>query len=117
MTPTQSAMTLDAALMDQTFLVSGIGNISKSELLYDAALSPLRTVESMKPTEWHRLFQSARTISRKILRTLEKKGQDWDSYFSMHAIYQKKTDPAGRLVESYKGRDGRTTYWVPTVQH
>lgn len=116
MTAKQLGMTLDEALMDQTFLISGIGNIIKSELLYNAAISPLRTVESLKKEEWLRLFHSARIVSKKVLSHLEKKELDWDSYFSMHAVYQKKKDPAGHPVVSYKGSDDRTTYWVPLVQ-
>lgn len=112
----QLNQSLDIALMDQTFLISGVGNIIKSELLYDAKLSPKRLVRSLTKSEWQTLYQSARTICRKVLRNLENRGLDLDAYFKMHAIYQKEKDPNGFTVKKYKSADGRTTYWVPDIQ-
>ncbi len=104
---------LDLALMDQTFLLSGIGNIIKSELLYDAKLSPKRPASSLSKEEWRSLFHSARKISKKVLNHLLKED---DRYFESRAVYQRVTDPQGRTVQKYKSRDGRTTFWVPEVQ-
>ena len=106
---------LELFLMEQGQFLSGIGNIIKSEILYDARLAPHRTVESMKKEEWHRLFTSAKKISKKIQHHLEKHGWD-DSYFQLHTIYQKEKDPHGFTVKTRKAKDGRTTFWVPELQ-
>jgi endonuclease VIII len=110
-------MTLEELLMDQSLLVSGVGNIIKSEVLYEAKLSPKRTVKEMSKDDWHRLFHSARKISKRVLKFLETRGLDFDGYFKLHAIYQRKTDPHGFPVKTHKAKDGRTTFWVPEIQH
>lgn len=113
----RTSMTLEEILMDQSLLISGIGNIIKSELLYDAKLKPARTLSSMTVADWKRLLVSARKIYNKILKNLENKGLDFKSYFNLHVVYQKEKDPDGLTVKSYKDPNGRTTFWVPAVQH
>ncbi len=108
--------TLDIALMDQTLLVSGIGNIIKSEALYHAKLSPKRPIQSLTKDEWRTLFGSLRMTAKRVLRRREKAGLDFEGYFDSHAIYQKPVDPKGNPVERYKSKDGRTTFWVPAIQ-
>jgi formamidopyrimidine-DNA glycosylase len=108
--------TLDELLMDQTALVSGVGNIIKAELLYAARLSPKRRVRDMRRADWIALLRAARMIARRVLLVLEDDGKDFDDYFAIHAIYQKDVDPLGNPVRSYKSADGRTTFWVPRVQ-
>ena len=110
-------MTLEELLMNQSLLMSGIGNIIKSEALYDAKLSPKRTVKEMSKDDWHRLFVSTRKVTKKIYKFLETRGLDFDGYFKLHAIYQRERDPRGYLVKTHKAKDGRTTFWVPEVQH
>jgi formamidopyrimidine-DNA glycosylase len=111
------AVKLEEVLMDQTAVVSGVGNIIKSELLYDARLSPKRPIRSMSRADWTALFHSARKVSKKILRNLMGHGLDFKTYFQLHAVYKKDADPEGRPVKNYKSADGRTTYWVPEVQN
>lgn len=112
----QPSMTLDTALMDQTLLLSGIGNILKSELLYDAKLSPKRTLKSLTQENWKQLIFSARKVSKRVLENLETDSADIESYFRLHAIYQKEQDPKGNPVKQFTSKDGRTTFWVPEVQ-
>lgn len=96
--------------MDQTFLTSAIGNIIKSELLYRAGVSPHEKVGSLKNEEWLKLFQSARVISKQVLRSC--KGLLFCDAFDL----SKKESFAGHSVETYKGEDGRTMFWIPAVQ-
>jgi len=110
-------MTLEELLMDQSLFISGVGNIIKSEALYDAKLSPRRTVKEMNKEDWHKLFRSTRKISKRVSKFLESRGLDFDGYFKLHAIYQQERDPRGYLVKTHKAKDGRTTFWVPEVQH
>jgi formamidopyrimidine-DNA glycosylase len=114
---TKPHMTLETLLMDQTLLLSGIGNIIKSETLYDARLSPNRTVRSLSHDDWRRLFASARRVSRRVLANLTSKRSDWDSYMDLHVDYQRDVDPKGHPVQKQIAADGRATFWVPAVQH
>lgn len=106
--------TIETALMEQTALLSGIGNIIKSEVLYAAHLSPKRTVASLKPDEWRSLFAAARRIAGRVLYILE---HDIDRYDKIQKVYQRDTDPHGNPVKSHVAADGRRTFWVPAVQH
>jgi formamidopyrimidine-DNA glycosylase len=110
-------MPLEELLMDQSLLISGIGNIIKSEVLYDAKISPKRTVKEMSKDDWDRLFHSAKKVSKKIYKFLETRGLDFNGYFKLHTVYKQERDPHGHLVKTHKAKDGRTTFWVPEVQH
>jgi formamidopyrimidine-DNA glycosylase len=109
--------TLDVALMDQTLVFSGIGNIIKSEMLYDAGISPKRHIKDLSEAEWRRIFDSARRFAQGVLYTLKTRPEDLDAYYGLHSIYQKERDPNGRLVKEYKAADGRSTFYVPEIQH
>ncbi len=108
--------TIAEVLMDQTYAISGIGNIIKSELLYDSGISPKRRIKDLSKGDWSTIFASARKVSREVLRHLDDE-RNLEVYFSAHKVYQKKTDPAGRPVRKIRTGDGRTTFWVPEVQH
>jgi formamidopyrimidine-DNA glycosylase len=107
---------IEELLMDQTAVMSGVGNIIKSELLYDAQISPKRAAGNITREEWHRIFLSARKVARRVLQNLENDGWNLNSYKALHAVYQRKTDPAGNPVVMYTAKDGRATFWVPAVQ-
>lgn len=115
----EGKMTVAEALMDQKLLVSGVGNIIKSEALYDAGLSPRRTLRSLKERECQRLVSSTRKIARKVLRYLEGQGQSFDrgAYMGLHSVYGRTRNARGRSVRRYTAKDGRSTFWVPAVQH
>lgn len=114
LTKRKLSLPIDVALMDQTLLVSGVGNIIKSEALYNAGISPRRTLKTLSKPDWRRLLVSTQKIGRKVLQHLESRGAE--GYFDQHAVYQRLRDPSGHTVRRYKSADGRTTYWVPTVQ-
>jgi formamidopyrimidine-DNA glycosylase len=105
--------TIETALMDQEALLSGIGNIIKSELLYAAGISPKRTVASLHPAELRRIFNAARTVARQVLHVLE---HDITRYDKIQRVYQRDTDPHGNPVKSHVAADGRRTFWVPVLQ-
>jgi formamidopyrimidine-DNA glycosylase len=95
---------ISKVLMDQKLLFSGVGNIIKSELLYDSKISPFRKTKDIKNTEWEKIFNSARKNSKKMIGNNE------------YNVYQKKVDPYGNSVEKVQSEDKRTTFWVPGVQ-
>jgi formamidopyrimidine-DNA glycosylase len=114
-------MTIDTLLMDQTMLVSGIGNIIKSELLYAAQISPQRSLASLRPTDWRAIIGAARTFAKRTLAILEHAGQstrqDYSAYISIRQVYNKTHDKLNNKVVQYMSADGRKTYWVPAIQH
>lgn len=107
---------IEDALMDQTLLFSGIGNIIKSELLYDAKIAPKRKLSDLTNSEWRRIYQSSRRISLKVLNYLNKHGFDLEKYHILHKIYNREEDPYGNKIVSHMSQAGRRTYWVPAVQ-
>jgi formamidopyrimidine-DNA glycosylase len=119
LTPTKLKMLIDDLLMDQTALVSGIGNYLKSECLYTAQISPERMVSTLSQHEWRVLYDALRTTSKHIFKEFQKLkinqwkyGQDSTAY----QVYSQKVDPNGRVVATRKNKQGRTTYWVPNHQ-
>jgi len=110
-------LTLEEALMDQGLVVSGVGNIIKSEALYDAKLSPRRTMKSMRKQNWSRVISSSRKISKKVLKYLEERDFTRANYMKLHRVYGRTKNSVGRDVRRYTAKDGRTTFWVPAVQH
>jgi endonuclease VIII len=121
LTPAKMKMLIDDLLMDQTVLVSGIGNYLKSECLYTAQISPERVVSSLSQPEWRALYDSLRATSKRVLNDLKKLkinqwtyGQQEES--TTYQVYSRKEDPIGRTVYTRKNKQGRTTYWVPGYQ-
>jgi len=105
------------ALMDQTLLMSGIGNILKSEVLYAAGVSPRRELKDVGEDEWRRIVSAAKSVSKKTLAVLERRsGESREEYAELRRVYGKETDPEGRRVVAYQSADGRATYYVPSVQ-
>lgn len=61
-------MLIKQALTDQQ-LLAGVGNIYADESLFAAKLLPTRTVGSLQPKDWLRLFQSVQKVLRHAIRT------------------------------------------------
>lgn len=117
LTQKQRSLSVAEALMDQRLLMSGVGNIIKSEALYDAQLSPRRTLKSLSGRECRRLVASTRKISRKVLRYLEGRPFNRTDYMGLHRVYGRTRNARGLSVKRYTEKDGRSTFWVPSVQH
>lgn len=109
-------------LMDQA-VVSGVGNYLKSESLYFAEISPHRACNEISDQELSKLNKTIKAVIRQSYKTggatiytfqnfEGEKGQ----YTSRFAVYNQKTDPHGRDVESFTSPEGRTTFWVKEVQ-
>ena len=106
---------LEDILLDQRELVSGIGNYLKSEVLYEARLSPIRYVSSLTEEECRELFDALHSVSLRILTVLQSRQTMYGSYKGLR-VYKKKTDPCGNTVETRQSKHKRTTYWVPELQ-
>ncbi len=105
---------LEDILVEQKIIVSGIGNYLKSEVLYDAKISPLRKIKDVSRSEWTRIFQSAKKISRMMYKVLLT--QQLDLYMNSMKVYHKDKDPLGNTITKHKTKGGRMTFWVPHIQ-
>lgn len=109
------------ALLEQS-LIAGIGNYIKSEVLYYVGILPERKISEITIQEWETL----RVVAHKIILLsysyggftikdfISPDGQ-WGQYPA--AVYGKKQDSYGNPVISGKTSDGRTSHWVPAIQH
>lgn len=109
-------MYIEDALIQQTLFFSGVGNIIKSEALYDSKISPTTKVKDLSIEQWNALFASCKKITNKILRHLSEKGFDIDGYYKLHQVYRKTHDKYGNKVHVRNTKDNRKTYWVPEIQ-
>lgn len=106
---------MEDALLDQQFIVSGIGNYLKAEILYDAKISPLRPINSITETEWKQFYTSAKHVIKRMLKAIYLK--DDEVYLNSMRVYQQKKDPLGNPVQRHTTKKGRTTFWVPAIQY
>ncbi len=133
-------------LMDQNkgeTVGSGIGNYIAAETMYEAKLSPYRTMGSLTKREIEKLNESIKKII-KISYLNNKIGymERISDYIDRHKeqikkgkfpnylpeikikdneefefrVYQQDIDKLGNKIQSDKIITGRTTYWVPSVQ-
>jgi len=109
----QSSKSIDLILMDQKIVLSGIGNIMKSEILYDAKINPKRKGKDLSKEEWKRVLTSAKKIAKRMLNNLQR---NKEAFSGVIKVYEQQTDKYGNTIENYVSRDGRRTYWVPSVQ-
>ncbi len=104
-----SNKSMDVILMDQKLVMSGIGNIVKSEILYDAKIDPRRKGSDLSEDEWKRVFQSAKNISKKVVKNIENNKDDFEGVIKVYG----KNDSQ---IQKYNAKDGRVTFWVPNFQ-
>lgn len=103
---------IEDAIMDQSLIVSGVGNYLKSEILYEAKISPLRKVKDISDDEWKNLLKIGKKFSKKMAKALSNGG-----YTESMKVYQRKEDPDGNKIEKHKSeKTKRTTFWVPAIQ-
>lgn len=113
--------TLAEALMNQG-VVCGVGNYLKADSLWLAKLSPWRKVEQTTDEQLALLCSSVSDVIRTAYLNggstiLTYKGFDGEEGSHEMLVYGRKTDPNGEEVICQETPDGRTTWWVPRVQH
>lgn len=92
-------------LVKQDELV-GIGNYLCCEILYDAGISPYRTMKTLTVEEDNKLIKSILEVTQNFVKTP-----------NCHKIYQRKKDEFdNEVVGDNVVRKGKTTFWVPTLQ-
>lgn len=114
----RNALPLGEAVMNQT-IVSGIGNIYKSEILFLMGFDPFAAVEQFSDDELCKMLQKARAL---MLRNLG--GPQRTTRFGSDAgrmwVYGRSGTPCpkcGVKIELRRqGEAGRTTCWCPQCQ-
>ena len=103
------ARELGDALLDQR-LVAGIGNVWKAEALWEARVSPWRTLAQTSDDELRATLAAAHTLMRARLGGARRP----------HRVYRRVGRPCPRCgtpVRSLpQGDAARTTYWCPACQ-
>jgi DNA-formamidopyrimidine glycosylase len=128
-------------LMDQSTLVSGIGNYLVAEILYDAKMNPHKTLDKLSAAEKKRLAHSMRKISKQsyydnktgymkhFVQFMEDHPVKVDKriFPNYHPdikagkafqfkVYNQKTDPKGNKIKTDNIIKERTIHWVPKIQ-
>ena len=100
---------LGDVLLDQR-LVSGIGNVWRTEALWQARVSPWRRLDSVEDAELHRVLDEAARLMRSSVDTGREE----------RAIYRRAGRPCPRCHSSIQARGqgdaNRTAYWCPGCQ-
>lgn len=111
-------------IMDQT-VIAGIGNVLKSEILFEAGIHPQRLPGSVTAAEWATFVQAARTL---IQRSYSNGGFDGaflppGAEVEPHRygyVYRRRTYPCLRcgtpIQMARQGQRQRMTYFCPTCQ-
>ncbi len=105
-----SSAPLKARLLDQA-KVAGIGNLIGDEVLWRAALSPLRPAGSLNATELRRLH---RTLHRTLTELIDRGGSHLGDL--MDERHRDGRCPKDGALLSRATVGGRTTYWCPRHQ-
>jgi endonuclease VIII len=97
------------AIVDQR-LVAGIGNMWKAEALWEARVSPWRSLDAVSDDELRATLEAAHRLMRSRL----------DGSPSSRRIYRRKGQPCPRCrtpIESWpQGEGARMAYWCPRCQ-
>jgi endonuclease VIII len=103
------ARELGDALLDQR-LVSGIGNLWRTEALWRARVSPWRRLDSLEDADLRRVLEQAARLMRSSVDTGREE----------RAIYRRSGRPCPRCRTSIQARGqgdaNRTAYWCPGCQ-
>lgn len=100
---------------------SGIGNYLKSEILYFSRIAPNRTLGSLTESEIIELYTKSIQL---IKLSYSYGGLTIDTFWSPDGkrgeypkvIYDMIKDPLGNPIMKSTEYDGKSTYWVPSIQ-
>ena len=109
-------------LLDQR-IISGIGNIYASEILFNAKISPLERGMDLKLNHCETLVRSIRNILNKAINSGGSSLKDYVSTDGTLGNFQKKFKVYGRDKSTINGKKiqkilqyGRSTYFCPDIQ-
>lgn len=107
-------------LMDQKY-ISGIGNYLKSEILYKSKINPNSKFIELDETKLLNLYNNIYDISK---QSYDCNGLTISDFIDPNGnkgiyntlVYNRNYDSYNNKVLTIKTKDGRTTYYVPTIQ-
>ncbi len=108
---------IKALLLDQHFS-AGVGNWIADEVLYQAGIAPHRRASSLSDAEAKRLRSKLKSIIKTAVKA-NAQDTDYPKRWLFHRRWGKLKDattPQGDIIEHITV-GGRTTAWVPSVQH
>lgn len=106
-----------AVLLDQSF-AAGVGNWIADEVLYQAAIDPRRRVHTLTSRDLTRMRAALRTVVTTAVR-LQADSDRFPRAWLFHYRWGRNADavtPRGDRIRHITV-GGRTTAWVPAVQH
>ena len=104
-----SRFNIASILINQGYLCSGIGNYLKCEILYEAKISPNRSINDINDEELEVLYKAIKKVCE---LHLSKEGRSEEHL----KVYGKKVDADGNEIKYEETLDGKKTYWVPEIQ-
>ena len=96
-------------LINQKF-IAGIGNMLRSEVLYEAGIDPRCKIDQFDTSLLKDLHSAIVKIVKRGGKEMSTKGH-WTT-----KVYKKETDPKGNKVDSLIMKDKRKIWWVPKLQ-
>jgi formamidopyrimidine-DNA glycosylase len=108
---------IKAVLLDQGF-AAGVGNWIADEVLYQARIDPRRRADTLSPAEVARLRDRLRAVVATAVR-LRADGDRFPRAWLFHDRWGRQAGAVTGRGQSirYATVGGRTTAWVPAVQH
>lgn len=104
-----SRFNIASIMINQGYLCSGIGNYLKCEILYEAKISPNRSINDINDEELEVLYKAIKKVCE---LHLSKEGRSEEHL----KVYGKKVDADGNEIKYEETQDGKKTYWVPEIQ-
>lgn len=93
---------------------SSIGNIYRSEALYRAKINPKKLLSELSDEDIINLYNC---IIKQLYISYNSMNHGNYQTSNVFQVYNKKTDPLGNVVETFKDKTKRTVHWVSTVQN
>lgn len=114
---TSENRTLKRALTDPR-LVSGVGNAYSDEILHAARLSPIAHTQKLKPEEWQRLFEAARSmlefwiarLQAEARKSFPEKVTAFRKGMAVHGRYSQPCPRCGDKILRIRYADNETNY-------
>ena len=104
-----SKFNIASILINQGYLCSGIGNYLKCEILYEAKISPNRSINDINDEELEVLYKAIKKVCE---LHLSKEGRSEEHL----KVYGKKVDADGNEIKYEETQDGKKTHWIPEIQ-
>lgn len=118
----KSKWTVAKTIMDQS-VVAGVGNYVKADALWLARISPHRMISEMSDADMRNLNRSIKQVLREsyetggaTIKTYAGFDDEIGEYGRKFLVYSQDYDLDGNKVVKEETTDGRSTWWVPSIQ-